>query len=215
MSYFSAIKKPFIKPDRFIIGCSMYLIPYLNILTQFFAIGYMSRTAKNTMKGIEDLPEWIHWLELLTKGLFVFLIVLLYSIPLFIVLLFGIGNKLFGDLAFSRYINWNDLDLSTYAFIVLSILIFYFLPSAIMNFLKHERFSAAFEFGKIIRDALIREYFITVVISFVYVSIMIILVKNIAVFFSEITVIRLIINSIVQFLVGMTLFSLFSEIYKK
>lgn len=66
---------------KVLIGGILAIIPIV-----FFAVfGYMVETIRNVAQGLErPLPEWSEFGEKFVKGLMVFIIVLIYGIPLFL-----------------------------------------------------------------------------------------------------------------------------------
>lgn len=68
---------------KILIGGLLSLVPILNVLTLY---GYGLTTARNVMqKNPKPLPEWDNFGDILMKGLYAFVISLVYAIPVIIV----------------------------------------------------------------------------------------------------------------------------------
>jgi hypothetical protein len=72
--------------SKVLIGGLIFLVP---LLGQFVVLGYMIKVAQNVAQGNpRPLPEWSEFGDHLMRGLYMFVISLVYSIPL--ILLFGV-----------------------------------------------------------------------------------------------------------------------------
>jgi hypothetical protein len=71
---------------KVLIGGLLSLVP---VVGTFMVLGYMLRTAENVARDVEmPLPEWNDFGDLFVRGLYAFVIVLVYLLPL-LVLYFG------------------------------------------------------------------------------------------------------------------------------
>lgn len=70
---------------KILIGAVLAILSIL-IVPAFFLTGYMVRTARNVMDGVEEpLPEWDDWGALFMDGLNVFIAMFVYSLPFILV----------------------------------------------------------------------------------------------------------------------------------
>jgi hypothetical protein len=121
------------------------------ILPIFVVLGYMLQTLKNVRDGqSKPLPEWDDFSGLLVKGLMVFLIALVYSIPILIfvclLVVIQLGFPQDGDISGALAIVWSCL-LCVISFVALLINII--LPAAIIRYAQFDTFGSAFQFGEI------------------------------------------------------------------
>jgi len=114
-------------------------------------IGYILETIKRVRDGQPGLPEWNDFGGLFMKGLMVFLIGLVYAIPLlifvclFLIVIFG-GQQTNSDLT----------GILSFLMICLSCLLLFFIllinliiPAAIIRYAQYDTFSSAFQIGEI------------------------------------------------------------------
>lgn len=80
-------------PSKFLVGSLIYLVSsVIPILPLIFALGYAMEAMRITIeRGRAEMPEWDHWGELGLKGLYFFIISLVYMVP---ALIFGLGGAL-------------------------------------------------------------------------------------------------------------------------
>lgn len=57
------------------------LLLFVPIVGWLFVAGYVVGLIRGVARGSEELPEWEDWGDLLTQGLFIFVALLVYSIP--------------------------------------------------------------------------------------------------------------------------------------
>ena len=138
--------------QKILIGGLFYLAGFL-IIGWFFIFGYVARTARNVIAGVErPLPEWQELGEFFNEGLRLFGVMLVYILPI-IVLVFAIMIPA-GLLGAIDNEGLNALG-GTFAgcisclFVPLSLLVTFFLPASLLFAAVEQRFGAAFEFGRI------------------------------------------------------------------
>lgn len=153
----------------FAIGGVLVLFSFL-IIPAIAVYGYLITTIRDSMEGHPEPPDFMNWGELLRKGLFGWIIGLIYMIVPIVVAAVTVGGSIaamatgsqagqaaglagmFGGLAVS---------------FVLSLLFGYFAVVALVNYARTDEFGAAFEFDMIRRVALDGEYFVPWLMSVV------------------------------------------------
>lgn len=138
-----AIKRPFSSPVRLVWAVVLFVLPIVN----FIYFGYLYECIRTSQK--KDLPEFKHYWRLFVTGFKMFIISLLYTIPIYILL----------SIAMTFYLAVDDLlGFPLYA---LSVLIAYLLPIALVNFVAHEKM--VFAFQDILKKAFTKLYLKTIV----------------------------------------------------
>jgi hypothetical protein len=170
MDLVGAIKRPFMDWKKLLIGGLMYLIPPINIITSIFGLGYILKAAVLSFSKDKTMPEWTDWGNLFLKGLLAVVITLIWSIPLFIVLGIGVGTAIAGILGNLAALQQGDFTVFTGLFAgmgILAVVLFlvwlltnYLVPSALLNFVKEDRFGAGFAFGTVFKRAFTGKYFV-------------------------------------------------------
>lgn len=140
----------------------LLLIPLIAALA--LLIGYSVEITRRVIQGhTQLLPEWDNWGKLLTDGLKVLVIGIVYALPIILIgLCLGIPMALLKDSAegFSGLLGLFSGCLSLLWAIVMSLL----LPAAIAFYVAEEEINAAFNFGKVL--AFVREHLTTYLITF-------------------------------------------------
>jgi MFS family permease len=150
------------------------LSPILVGIVLFLPLGgYMLETLKNVRDGQTKLPEWDDFGNLFMKGLMIFLIVLIYNIPVYILACLSGGM----NFAMAQ----PDLDegviqaltvlagcFSCVQFL-LSLLIGIIVPAAFIRYAQYNTFGSAFQFGEIFAFAAgnFGSYIVAVLLSWV------------------------------------------------
>jgi hypothetical protein len=111
---------------KILIGGLLLLVP---IFGWAVVGGYGIRVLRGVAAGDETLPEWTGWGELFTTGLLLWLAGLIYSVPSLLLSRLGIAGSLLSTL-------W-------------SIVVYVWLPAAIIRFAMTNNFGAFFEFAQI------------------------------------------------------------------
>ncbi|MBN1386185.1 DUF4013 domain-containing protein [Candidatus Woesearchaeota archaeon] len=166
VDYAKAIQRPFSDWKKYLIGCALYVIPFLNIITGIFASGYSVMCAKSAMKKDFKLPEWDDWGGMFVKGLLLMVIGIIYMLPAMIV---GAIAGFTAAAAIFSGENWMTAlgavgALGGVAFLIILVTA-YFLPAATMLFADKGNLGAAFEFGNVFKMALTGTYFVAWLIT--------------------------------------------------
>ncbi len=201
--YEKAIRRPFQDINKLIIGSFLSIIPIVNLLVT----GYFVYAAKNTMKKKDAIPEWDNWAELFIKGLSVAIIGLIYSLPALVLLFLG-GGILVTVITDSMLARTMPALIAGGGLLVLAGLFFLLLsglivPMALMSFVDKGNFGDAFAFGKILKKVFTMQYLVPWLVVLVYSAVASIL-------FLEVPLVG---YAIASFVVGMTAFTVFAEVY--
>ncbi len=127
--YLQAVKRPFSNQKRLIWGSVLLFFPIIN----FFFFGYLYECARRAYAGKNELPRWENYGHLFLTGLKMFLISILYAIPVYFLL----------ALASTFYLAIDDL--LGFPLYIICFLIMYLLPMALINFTMYGKFSFAFK----------------------------------------------------------------------
>ncbi len=216
-NYLRAIKRPFSDFKKLSIGALMYLIPFVNIITSFFASGYILNCVKTAMKKEHKLPEWEKFGNLFVKGLLVFVLSLIYFIPTVVV-----GLTLFWKFISPTGINVlmlmsaiGVIGIGILILFLLLLLTIYLVPLAIVIFASKDKFSDSFRLGIIFKKAFTGKYFIAWLVVVVY-SIFISFIGGIiSVLTMPTMIIPLIVNAYAQIIYGITGLTILAEAYSE
>ncbi len=131
---------------KLVVGGVLMFIP---VIGWMIVAGYMIRTLRQVSAGVETLPEWTDWGQLLVTGLLVWAGSFIYEIPGMIIGRFGVGGTLLSSL-------W-------------SLVVFIVLPAALIRFAATDNFGAFFDFSEIIAfiQANSSNYILAVVLALV------------------------------------------------
>lgn len=181
VNYEEAFKKPFTDLLKLVIGIVLSLIPILHWIPKGFAI---ESSGLGKTKPSSKMPEWKWKLKdlwhLFIRGLLSDIIMIIYAIPAIVVLMIGFGQVIVPMM--SMFISmgatpemmqtsgaeliWPQIMssalLAAPTFLVGGILLLiavYVSPMAVMNYVKNNKFGAAFDIGTIKKKVLTGEYF--------------------------------------------------------
>ena len=70
--------------SKLVIVGVLFLISFL-IIPLFLVLGYMFRVIKASLAGVEELPAFEEWVEMLLEGIKLFLVYIIYSLPAIII----------------------------------------------------------------------------------------------------------------------------------
>ena len=206
VDYEGAIKRPVQDIKKLLIGSVISIIPVIT----FLASGYAVKTAKNTMNGNNDLPEWENWGNLFIVGLVVMVIGFIYSIPGTILILVGAGSILMGLIGGNAGLVDMSSVLAGGGVITLVgglflLVAMFLLPMAIMRYVDKNDISAAFGFGDVLRKAFTGRYIVALIIVCIYTFLVVGLL-------SFIPVVGTVIGLFAATITSMTVFA---EVYKE
>jgi hypothetical protein len=162
VDYGEALSRPFQDIKKLIIGCLLNIIPIVN----FFAIGFVADAAKMTLGKKKNLPEWDNWGDLFMKGLMVFLVGLIWVLPMLVLMGIGFGG-MWGSMmsgavtgSMPGFFSLGSFGIAMVLGVIVGIVISYLSPLAVLAYIKSGNFGDAFEFRKIIDKAMNADYFI-------------------------------------------------------
>jgi hypothetical protein len=155
---------------KLVIGALMVVLGFLVIPT-FFLYGYGLAITRNVMRGEElPMPEWNDWGKLLTDGILLVIIQVIWAIPVLIVsgisLIPMIGASILdgGTGDFNGLIAGTSL-LSCLVIFVVAIFSMFVIPPATILFARDGNFGSAFKISEIV--TMIREYWIQIIVSWI------------------------------------------------
>lgn len=156
--------------NKFLIGSLLYLVaPFLLGVPLIIPQGYALRVWRDAVAGLSPrLPAWDNWEEMGLQGLAYYVVIFLYSLPLWLLGAVAVAVAVGGALALSPVVS--DLEagrvsaiwpvvmalllavgvaLMALVALVLCCLIGLLFPMAVSRYVETGRFGAAFEFGAV------------------------------------------------------------------
>jgi hypothetical protein len=138
--------------QKILIGGLFYLAGFL-LIGWFFILGYCARLARNVVAGVErPLPEWDDLGTFFSEGLRLFAVALVYIVPMVVLAMAFIIPAGVLDSTDNDALQMVGSGLSgclACLFAPLSLAVMFFLPASLLFAAVEQRFSAAFEFGRI------------------------------------------------------------------
>lgn len=146
------LKKVAIGSGLTLVG-SIFSIVLIGLIPLIIVIGYTVLLMRNVMDGVaHPLPEWEDWGDLFVRGLKLFLILLIWAIPLIFV---SLGSSLPAALVEEGSDAWGiAMAISTCCgclTVLLGIAYALIEPVITFRFARTNEFASGFEFGKIFR----------------------------------------------------------------
>ena len=202
VNYNEAFKRPFTDWVKFIIGIVLSIIPIVNFLTG----GYQLECARTASKKKYKLPEWKEWGNLFVRGLLAAIIGIIYMLPALILFTIAVGSAIFTGFVtqdfFSVLATSGPLVVIG---IILMVIAAFIGPMGITNYAMTYKFSAGFDFKKIFKKAFSGRYFTAWLLAIIYTLI----ISWILGFIPYVG------SAIASFIAGVTMMTLFGEIYTK
>jgi hypothetical protein len=140
------------------IGSLVMLAATFLIFPVIFLIGYQLALMRNVMSGApRPLPEWDDWGKLFSDGLYVFLALLIYTLPLWLLFCVGFGvlflpvlgaanEDVIGALFGLAFFTW--VVLACLALIAAFVMLF-ITPAVYIQYIRTQDFGSLFRFGEI------------------------------------------------------------------
>lgn len=216
VDYNASFKRPFSDWKKLIIGCLFSIVPIVN----FFAIGYVLRMISSTLKkDLVKLPEWNKFGNLFVKGLMTFFIAILYFLPAIIIMVVALVPIVIDVVSTAGYnvpeevvmelINQEMVSLTSFTWLMIlaGALMFissYFLPIAIINYVKKNKFSKAFEIS-VFKKVFTLKYFLA--------WILILFLSLIASMLGDVIYVGFILEAFAGFIVYVIGFTLLTQVY--
>lgn len=138
--------------NKVLIGGLFYMAALL-LVGIFFVGGYLARVVRNIVAGVETpLPEWDDIGGYFSEGLRLFAVGIVYALPLMLV--YGVmvgGGALLGASGSEgmRQVSAGMMSCGGCLALPLGLVLYIFLPAAMLFTIVDQRFGAAFEFGRI------------------------------------------------------------------
>lgn len=216
VDYGKAIKRPFSDLKKLGVGALLYMIPFINIITGFFASGYTLSCAKTAMKKDFKLPEWKEWGQLFVKGLLATIIGFIYFIPAMIVGMIVGGAAILTTLGSGNMFAAAGVSIFGFIiFLIVALITLYVIPIAIMTYVGKDNFGAAFNIGLIFKKVLVGEYFAVWIIAAVY-AIVVSIIASLLNLLLAVTIIGpWIVSGLASIIIWITMMTMFGEVYPK
>ncbi len=146
-------------PVKVLIGGVMSFLTILFGLGSILTGGYALRTIRDAAEGVDKLPEWDNWGDLLWQGLMLFVVALVAFIIPGGMIAFGFGSLLVGLIsagnneAFSHLLAGAGVGMAVGgAGVLLMFVIGFFFPMMMLRVAIHRGLGAAFDIGAVLRD---------------------------------------------------------------
>ena len=239
MDILKAIRRPFTDINKLGIGMIFLIIPFLNILTGFLVKGYKLEAAKTATKK-DMMPEWNDWKGLFVKGFLSWVIGIIYMVPALIFILISIGETLYNiflqfgvsqglslnnqvsDQLIQNALLENTAMMPVFVIgVLLALLAAYLTTIALMKYIKNYSFKDAFNLKPVFRKAFTGKYFLVILVVILYTVVISLVVSALNLGFNAINIqiitvaLSLILSSLAGFMVAITSYTLFGEVYSK
>ncbi len=182
MNYSAAFQRPFQDLKKLTVGAVLNGLPFFNIITGLFVMGYAAEATHLTLAKKNNLPLWKNFLGLFKKGVFLTLLWAVYSIPFLLallVLLFKNAEALLEETSPTTILA--SLFQQQRNYFILLILLFlatwYFALLAVLHYISTYRFKDGLQLQTIFSRALTITYFKAWAASFGYTVIIWILLQ--------------------------------------
>ncbi|HIP90761.1 MAG TPA: DUF4013 domain-containing protein [Methanothermococcus okinawensis] len=158
------------------------VISLINFFVSIVILGYYIGVIKNTLKGLDILPDWSNLGEIVKDGiLYIFALIILYTLaflPAILILKVGSSLTIGGDVSFSSSYYSNLSTIFASIFLLLTVVLSYvvmavtvlwvYTPLATVNFAK-KGFSGFFEIRDILKKKISLDYIVILVLySIIY-----------------------------------------------
>lgn len=208
VDYKVSIKRPFSDIKKLLIGIVLQIIPIVNTI----ALGYQLVAAKKAMNNDFELPEWQNWGDLFVKGLLSGIIALIYLIIPITIIGISAGaviSAYITSITTGVAVDMGSLIMGAGAGImvglILTIFASFLMPMAILKYMAEDSFGAAFRIGEIIRKSFSVPYILSWLVSLVYGLVLLTILSYIPYVGFSIGV----------FIVGMTSWTIFGQVYSE
>jgi len=221
VNYKESFVRPFKDFTKLAIGILISIIP----IVKWIARGYMLECSGLSKRKVplNKMPKWVEFGDLFVKGVYYFLISLIYFIPFLILMLIGAGVVLktiltnysesflsgSSDVIIESLIQSSSLLAGLIPIVILAVILgilaAYLIPMAGLNYLRYNDFRKAFDFKTIFRKTFNSKYLG---------AWLLIMVITLA-FASVLQAIPLIGYAAAFFIPGVIGFSLYGQIYKE
>ena len=238
--FLRAVKRPFLEFNKLGIGVVLLIIPLVNIITGFLVKGYRLESARTALNKKFEMPKWENFGSLFIKGFLSWVIWIIYMIPAIVLILIAVGPTLYNIVIqyglnqglslnnqLSDQLIQNTL-LQNLAMIplfiiglLMALLAAYLIPIATMRYMEKYRFSNAFSLGIVFKKAFTVKYFIALIAVLVYSIVISLASGGLNYGFAVLNIqfvtliIGLIISGLATFMVMITSYTIFGEVYNK
>jgi hypothetical protein len=164
--YLRAYARPFKDMKKLAVGCLLFIIPFVNVITLLFGLGYILRCARSAMRKDFSLPEWKDWEQLFVDGLLFSLIAMLYFLPAFIVAVVAAIAAWTSLLSFNTFSTAPILVALAWA-ALMAVLTVYLVPIGVLIYSKTGRLKSAFSMTYVFHIAFTARYFAAWTVAFI------------------------------------------------
>ncbi|MCE7699355.1 MAG: DUF4013 domain-containing protein [Methanobacterium paludis] len=78
----------------------LFIISFL-IIPIFLALGYIFKVLKASLAGLEELPEFNEWIDMLVDGIKVFVVYIAYFLPAILIMIFSVISIWYSIMSFA------------------------------------------------------------------------------------------------------------------
>ena len=95
-----SIRYPSSNWTKVIILGILFIISFL-IIPVFLALGYIFKVLKASLAGLEELPEFDEWIDMLVDGIKVFVVYIVYFLPAILIMIFSVISIWYSIMSFA------------------------------------------------------------------------------------------------------------------
>ncbi|HIP17276.1 MAG TPA: DUF4013 domain-containing protein [Methanothermococcus okinawensis] len=177
LSFFSALvtllSTSLLAPSAIIFMLIIFFM-LISLVIDIILLGYYIGVAKNTLKGVDTLPNWSNFIEFIKDGILYYIAMIIVLLMIYlpaILLTVGIFSAVGGG--FGNHLAFNN-SISMYLLVVIGIVLYIivasiafilYFPLATVNFAK-KGFSGFFEFFNILKKISL-EYILILILYFI------------------------------------------------
>jgi len=238
--FIKAIKRPFTDFNKLSIGVLFLMIPYVNIITNFFVRGYRLEVAKTSMNKKSDMPKWQDFWNLFLRGLLSWIVGLIYLLPGIIMIFISLGSTIYtivsqyginqglslgnslSDQLIQNSLLQNISMIPVFiAGILLTMLGAYLTPLAIVRYAEKYKFKSAFDLGVIFKKTFSGNYFLAILAVIVYSFVLSLVVSTVSLGYGTLNiqyltaVLNIVLSGLSSFMIAVTSYTIFGEVYNK
>lgn len=151
--------------EKILIG-GLFWIATLLLFGWFFLLGYMARIVRNVVAGVDDrLPEWNDLGEMFTEGLKLFLVIVVWYLPIVLVMVPLMVWAIVFDEFGSPRLSEMFAGCMVLTIVPLALLITFVLPAALVRATVYRSVGAGLAVGPVF--AFVRDNFVNFLLAFI------------------------------------------------
>jgi hypothetical protein len=199
--YLKAYARPFQDIKKLGVGCLLFIIPFVNVITILFGIGYILRCAKSAIRNDFKLPEWRDWEQLFVDGLLFSLILMLYFLPAFIFAVIAALAAWTALLSMNTY-NYAPIAVALAWAAFVAIITAYLVPIGILIYAKTGHLKSAFSMAAVLRVAFTWKYLASWTVAFFLMSLVSSLGYTLSTYLWPTIILPFVVDGALSFIVG-------------